>query len=342
MKEIPIRSLALAGLFLCALAPASAVTYTENFASDPARDGWQIFGTTNLFQWNITNQNLQVTWDSTQSNTYFFHPLEFAVTANDDFSVAFDINLSDIVSDTEPGKTGPMQLGFEFLDLAAATDPSFVRNNYGTVPNIAGLDYYAYGYFTFGDTVYPSDPATTPTFVSGTDPYDYAPQTISVYDNTLPDNQVVHMSFSYTASNQTAVVSVTTNGVPLVQLPPLALNGGNGFTDPTYDFSVDTFCLCNFTSIGDPYNSILAHGTIANLVVTVPPPAQNLSTAFSNGVCQVQFTDHLDWMYTLQRTTNIVAWTDVSASVSGNGTNLILSDSDAPPLGAFYRVSATR
>ena len=332
----------LTGLCVSLLASANAATYSENFATDPAADGWQTFGDTNLFQWNATNQNLQVTWDSTQTNSYFFHPLEFAVTANDDFSLEFDLNLSDIASGNEAGKTGPMELGFEFLDLAAATDPSFGRNNYGDTPNIAGFDYYTDGYFDDGGVIYPSPAAAVPTFVSGTDSYDYAPQIVAVYDEEMPTNQVVHVSFSYTASNQTAVIVLTTNGVPVGSLPPLALNGSNGFMDATYNFSVDTFCICNFSSYDDPYDSVLAHGTIANLVVSEPPPAQNLSGSISNGVWQVQFNNHLDWLYTLQRTTDLNAWTDVSAAVSGNGTNMVLSDNHTPTTGACYRVSAAR
>jgi len=334
--------LALASVFVLHSHPLSAATYAARFGSDPTADGWQIAGNTNLFQWDSTNHDLAVTWDSTQTNTYFYHPLEFAVTANDDFSVEFDVMLSDIVSGNEPGKTGPMPIGFEFVNLAAVTDPTFIRNNFGFVPNIAGFDYYTDGYFTFGDQTFPADAATVPSFISGTDSFDYAPQTVSVFDNRLPVNQMVHVLFAYTATNQTAVVLVTTNGVPLVSLPPLVLNGPNGFADPTYNFSMDTFCVASFGSYGDDFNSVLAHGTITNLVVNIPPPAQNLAGMFTNGVWQVTFTDHLDWDYKLQRTTNFVSWQDASVFVDGNGTNLVLTDGVAPPIGAYYRVSAQR
>jgi hypothetical protein len=81
-----VHTLAIAGLF-ASLLSARAFTFNENFAHNPSADGWQTFGDTNLFQWNSTNQNLGVTWDSTHTNSYFFHPLDFAVTANDDFRI---------------------------------------------------------------------------------------------------------------------------------------------------------------------------------------------------------------------------------------------------------------
>ncbi|HEV2692820.1 MAG TPA: hypothetical protein VG347_07970 [Verrucomicrobiae bacterium] len=332
-------------LLLLALLTASvghAVTFTENFTGDPSLDGWQVFGNTNLFQWNATNKNLVATWDSTQTNTYFYHPLGTTITKNDDFSVTFDLNLNDIASGVEPGKTGPLQLGFEFLNFAGATNASFQRGNFGTVPNVAGFDYYTDGYYTFGSSVFPSAAATVPSFISGVNSFDYAPQDISIFDNELPTGQVVHVSMSYTASNQTAIVSTSVNGVAIASLPPLALNSPNGFGDPTDDFLADTFCVCSYSSVGDDFDSVLAHGTVANLVVSVPPPAQNLGVTFTNGAWQVQFTDHLNWLYTLERTTNFSSWTGASIQAAGNGTSLTLSDTNAPSSAACYRIRADR
>jgi hypothetical protein len=337
-----IRPLAFAGLFILSIASVHATIITENFASNPSLDGWQVFGDTNLFQWDSTHQNLAVTWDSTQTNSYFYHPLGTTVTRNDDFSVQFDLNLSDIASGVEPGKTGPLQIGFEFLNFSGATNASFQRGNFGQVPNVAGFDYYTDGYYTFGGTVYPSAAATVPSFISGVNSYDYAPQNISVYDNALPTNQVVHVSLAYTAGNQTAVVTTTVNGVPTASLPGLALNGPNGFGATNDNFLVDTFCICSFSSVGDDFDSVLAHGTVAGLVINVPPPAQNLAGTFTNGIWQVQFSNHLGWLYTLVRTTNFVSWTDVSTPVSGNGGSLTLSDTNAPSAGAYYRIRADR
>src|SRR5882757_1025375 len=108
MKKMLI-TLAVASLSV--LPVVRATTITENFTSDPSLDGWQVFGDTNLFQWDATNHNLAVTWDSTHPNSYFFHPLGGYLTRNDDFSIAFDLRLTDIASGNEPGKTGPLQLG---------------------------------------------------------------------------------------------------------------------------------------------------------------------------------------------------------------------------------------
>ncbi len=331
----------LAGVFSVSLNIAHAATISENFATDPLQNGWQVFGDTNSFQWDSINHQLAITWDSTRSNSYFHYPLAGGVTRYDDFSFSFDLRLSDIASGVEPGKTGPIQLGFGFLNSAIATSSNFVRNSYGNAPNIAGFDYYAWGYFDFGGTIYDSPAATTPAFISGVNSYAYSPAIISIYNNELPTNQTVHVTMTYTASNQTVVVAVLTNGVPTSPLPNLVLTTTNGFAD-TDDFFVDMFSISSFSSIGDDYNSILAHGTVDNLVVTLPPPVQNLTGGFSNGVWQVEFANRRNWLYTLQRTTNFTSWADVSAPSSGNGTNLFLQDTNAVLDKALYRVHAAR
>src|SRR2546422_9837110 len=77
--------LALASLSV--LSAARPATVTENFSANPLQNGWRIFGATNLFQWDSTNQNLAVTWDSSQTNSYFYRSLGTILTRDDEFSV---------------------------------------------------------------------------------------------------------------------------------------------------------------------------------------------------------------------------------------------------------------
>jgi hypothetical protein len=342
MKKIRL-ALALAGIVLVPQITRAkyTTTITENFSTDPLKNGWHVVGDTNLFRWDSTNRLLDVTWDSTQTNSYFYYPLAQYLTRHDDFSIEFDLNLTDIASGVETNKTGPLELGFGFHQQAGATSTNFMRGSFGSAPNIAEFDYYAAGYYNFGGVIYPSVPTTTPAFISGTDSFDYAPTDLSVYDNELPTNQTVHVRMAYTASNQTAVVFLASNGVPLGQLPGLVLNTNNGFSDAD-DFQVDAFSISSYSSFGDAYDSILAHGSVANIVVTLPPPVQNISGAFTNGNWQVRFASRINWLYTLERTTDFLSWSDVSAPAAGNGANLVLQDAAAPADRACYRVRANR
>ncbi len=85
---------------------------------------------------------------------------------------------------------------------------------------------------------------------------------------------------------------------------------------------------------------LLSHGAVDNFVVTLPPVVRNLAGAFSNGVWQAQCGTYTNWLYTLERSTDLISWSDASASTNGNGNVVILSDTNAPVGKAFYRVRA--
>jgi hypothetical protein len=338
-----IHSLAIASLFVLAIASSSATTITENFSTDPLQNGWKIFGDTNSFIWNSASNNLAVTWDSRRTNSYFYHPLGTILTRDDDFSIEFDLNLSDIASGIEPFKTGPLQIALGFVKFSVVSDSSFGRGIYGYAPNFAEFDYYPDGYYTFGDFVYPSDAAAVPSFISGVNSYDYCPGYIAPFDVILPTNQSVRVTMTYTASNQTATLTLTNSGIALASLPPLVLNQANGFATND-NFFADTFSISSYSSFGDDYDSVLAHGTVGNLVVTVPPPpVQNLAVNFSGGQWQVQFTGQDKWHYVLQHSTNLTAWAEINSFNSTNANVVMtLTDTNSPGSNAFYRVRADR
>ena len=72
------------------------------------------------------------------------------LTRYDDFSLEFDLRLSDIASGVEPGKTGPLQIGLGLLNLAVATSTNFMRGAWGSAPDVAEFAYYTSGYYDYG------------------------------------------------------------------------------------------------------------------------------------------------------------------------------------------------
>ncbi len=333
--------LALAGL--CAVSASRAATLVEDFSTNPQAGGWQEFGDTNLFTWNSTNGTLEVTWDSTQPNSYFYHPLGVQLTRYDDFSIEFDLRLSDIASGVEPGKTGPLQIGFGLLNLAEATSTNFMRGAYGGAPDVAEFDYYTDGFYDYGGFIYPSPASAVPSFIPGTDPYHYAPIFVSDYEAELPTNQTVHVRLAYTGVDQTALLAVTTNGVLLSQLPPLVLtDASNSQVIPTDNFHLDTFSISSYSSDGDDFDSVLAHGTVDNLVIQASlVPVGRITGAFTTeGGWQAQFFTHTNWTYTLERTSDLKSWAPVSVTLRGTEDLMALQDTNSLPAQAFYRVRA--
>ena len=128
MKTRSLFALAAAGLFL--LSAVRAATITENFSADPLQNGWQIFGDTNLFRWDPVNRVLDVTWDSSQPNSYFYHPLGTILGTNDDFSLSFDLLLHDCAIGVNPALPDSFELAIGLLNYSEAAATNFLRGSY--------------------------------------------------------------------------------------------------------------------------------------------------------------------------------------------------------------------
>ena len=87
----------------------------------------------------------------------------------------------------------------------------------------------------------------------------------------------------------------------------------------------------------------MAYGVVDNLVITTPSLAVgHLTATFTNAAWQVRFLSQTNFFYTLERTTNFQSWPPVTPMMKGNGTNLVLLDTNTPVNRAFYRVKAER
>ena len=322
MKKICL-TLALTSAFV--LSVARATTITENFTADPLQNGWQIFGDTNLFQWDSTNQNLVVTWDSSRTNSYFCHPLGTTATKSDNFSIAFDVRLDDIGPTSDPEKPYSFNLSIGLLNFGEATQPYYLRGTGYSSPDLAEFAYFwDSGY---GATAWPVLVDSNSSFnFNGASDY-------AIF--TLTNGDWYHVAMNYTTSNHTLVTTITN----------LAHNTGITITAPLdgyfTDLSVDTISISSYNDTDGYGGSIFAHGVVDNLVVTmIPSPIKHLTGAFSNNIWQVQFISQTNWTYTLERSVDFGSWSDASTSTVGNGTNLILQDLNAPADKGFYRVRA--
>lgn len=308
---------------------ASAATFQESFASNPLQHGWKIFGQTNLFQWDSTNHNLRVTWDSSQSNSFFYLPIGTILSRSDDFSIGFDLRLTDIGA-ASAAKSNSFPICIGLLNLEQATRTNFFRGTGANSPNLAELAYFWDS--GFGAT-------TWPTFVDTNSSFNYnGASDYAVYSLVSGDNYQV--SIAYTAATQTAITSVTNlnlgSGILLTQL----LN--TTFTD----FRLGAVSVSSYGDAGqDPTyaGSVLSHGVVANLTVTVPPPpVLDFSGGWTNRVWKTAFTARTNWLYSLERTGDFKNWTAASPVTAGYEGRLVLSDLGATNSVGGYRVRAFR
>ncbi len=307
---------------------ARAATFNENFATHPLTRGWQMFGNTNLFAWDSTNQTLRVTWDSSQTNSYLHRPLGTLLTRADDFSLSFDLTFTDYASGVTANKPYAFPAALGLLNLDNATNVNFSRGvginaTYGP-KNLVEFDFFpAFDIF---------QPTIAQTLVATNNS-----SWLYNHDNLLDltPGETFHVTMNYTAANRTLATTVTNNGVQYGTTQVIVVS-------TNFDFRCATFSISSYSDIRDNA-SLLAHGTVDNLVVvTPPPPVQNFSGGFAGAAWLAQFTSRTNWLYTLDRTTNLLTWTAAAAAVPGNGGTLTLQDVNPPASGAAYRVRAQR
>lgn len=312
-----VRAVALAAAFVSTLAASHAGVISEDFSSNPAARGWVGHGNTSLFTWNPAAQNLSVTWDSSKPNSLFALPLGLTLTTNDTFSAAFDLQLADAEV------VNYFQLAAGFLNLTNVLAPGFSRGSGADSPNLVEFCYFPDSGFGGSLTGGLIDWTGTNWFTGG-----YAP-------GDLNTNDVFRVTLTYT--NRMVRITVQRNGQPFITVPDtLPASGFLGF-------HVDRFSITSYSEAGqDPQwaGGILAHGSIDNVVVTVPPVVAQVSGAFENGAWKCRFQGRTGYNYRLERRTDVVDWTTVDGPVMGVAAEMSLTDA-APPAGqGLYRVQA--
>ena len=338
LTHAPPRISSAAGKFaliLLLLLPALAWanTVVENFSVSPANNGWQVFGTNNLFVWDSTNQNLRVTWDSSKPNNYFHRPLGTILTPEDDFSLSFDLTFADYASGVNPAKPGTFEAAIGMFNLDQAMQTNFFRGagttSFGPI-NIVEFDFFP-AFDTFNATIAQTFVGTNHSNANWL--YNHENQ------QEMTPGETFHVAMNYSSATRTLVTTVTNDGEPYGGPQVMTLLAH-------HDFRVTAFSISSYSDAGQHplyAGSILAHGTVDNITITTPPsPVAELSGGFNGALWQVQFTSRTNWLYTLERSVSSSMWTNASPATPGNGAMLTLSDITSPAGAAFYRVRANR
>jgi len=309
-----------------AVAPCTAATFTENFSTDPLLDGWQIFGDTNLFLWDSANQNLAVTWDSSQTNSYFFHPLGTILAREDSFQLSFDLVLQDAVIGTNLNQPYTFEIAIGFLNLDNATRTNFFRGS-GINPTYGPDNLVEFDFFPAFDIF---QPTISQVVVSTNNAWKYSNNLLD-----LPTGELFHVAMNYDGATRTLTTVTTNSGAQYGPKQTIVVPAN-------FDFRLTAVAVSSYSDQHSD-GSILAHGTVGNLVVTVAsPPVQNLTGTMSQGLWQAQFLGRSNWSYALERTGNFETWTNVTCFNSVSSGTQILQDPNPPPGTAFYRVNAER
>jgi len=303
----------------------------EDFVNNPAADGWGIFGDTNLFTWRPAQQNLGVTWDTSQPNSYFYHSLQTILGKADSFSMAFDLYLTDISGGLSTNEPYNFELSSGFQDFGQAIQPSFYRGGDALVPDLVEFDYFPSD--SSGDSA-----AIWPGIFDTNRSLNYNEAANGQTFITLPTGIAMRVTMAFDSASKTVMTTITTNGVSIgsINVEPLTV----GFAD----FRLDTFAVESYSGAGqDPGygGSILAHGTVGNIVLTVPgPPVQFLGGNLAGDMWQGQFFSRTNWTYTVQKSSDLKTWSPIMAPFPGTGTNIVWQDGSPTAAHEFYRINA--
>jgi hypothetical protein len=316
---------------------AVAAGFTQEFSNNPAHDGWAVHGDASLFSWNAANGWLDVTWDSSRTNSYFHRPLGTVLTKDDDFTLAFDIWLNDIEAGVNPAKPYTFQIAVALLDLSQAVRPGLFAGS-GVNASTGLRSTVEFNYFPDTELV-----AETISLIAvSTNNSSFAQFKFSHDFPRALDVGVWHrITLAYTASNRSLTMTKLRAGAPHGTVQTVSLGGT--FTD----IRCDTVAIASYNDGGQtvPANSgsVLAHGRVDNIAVTTPvPPVTQPAQSLDASGHHVTFLSRSNWLYTLLRSETLTNWTALDATTTGNGSTLMLTDTNPPAARAFYRVRAER
>jgi hypothetical protein len=304
----------------------------EGFESDPLARGWRISGEPALFAWNAVQQSVDVTWDSSKSNSFFHLPIGTILTKADDFRLTFVLRMKDIRIGSTPGKPSEFPIAVGLINRQTTTNQSGYRGAgvssvYG-IKNIAEWNFFPDA--GFGDTW-----ATT--VISTNNVFAYA----HTFPLALDTGGTYRITLEYTAAGQTLRTAGFRNGQSVGVLEDVSLAG-------TPDFRLDAISITSYSDavqVGPPiyHGSVLAHGTIEEIGWSIPsPPVDGLTLRTSPAGASVEFSTKTNWLYVLQRSINLLEWRTASVPVAGGAAKVVLQDTNAPAPNAFYRVRAER
>ena len=318
-------------LWFAAALPSRAAAISENFATDPALRDWREFGDGSLFRWNTTNQHLEVTWDSSRTNSLFYRPLQTVLTMEDNFSFGFDLRLHDIAIGVNTNKAYTFEIAIGLCRFNNITNANFFRGMgeiaiYGP-KNLVEFDYFPDS--GFGHTVAPTVAAHSEHEIRfSNNPYE------------LTTGDLFGVDMTYSASNKVLRTVMTRNGAPFGPIQALSLVGFP-------DFRVDTFAVISYSDALQPSRefagSILAHGTIDNIRWIVPnPPLTAFRGDLAPNAFRAEFDAKSNWVYRLETTSDFFNWSLVETEAAVTNGLMRLEDTDISPTRAFYRVVADR
>jgi hypothetical protein len=305
-------------------------TFTDSFTTRPT--AWKTHNP-GAIQWNETAQNLAMTWDSRETNSFFYFPLGTTLTRQESFTFEFTIRLDDLQVGIDPLKQSTFPLCLGFLNLDQAKRPEYFRGA-GVSPAHGPRSVIEFAYFPGTEF----EPTIGPIIASTNNQIAYSHS----HPVELVPGETYRIRLAFDSTNQTLSTGIEHNGAPYGEPPNNTIRALDYNRNQFGDFRVDAFSIHSYSDGGQfPEQfagSVLAHGVIDDVVVNWPDSPVIQITGRREAAEWVVSLDPLPtWFYTLERSIDLKAW-----EIVATGAGPELRDTIPPAGGAFYRVYATR
>lgn len=307
--------------------PIQAATWREDFTQDPIPRGWTSSGETNRFAWNASEGRMEVAWDTACAHSFFAHPLPQPVSETQEFSLAFDLQLTRAEGGLRMGRPGAMQVAVGLLNLPRARANRYLRGA-GKAFEILEFNWFPEGFIPGYGTVEPTLSTIT---------YDTHGKVLAdfAFPVTLEAGQTHRVRVRHEANPRQVVTEVEVEG-RILATTRIAIPAGFG------GFQLDALALIVWDERTSFSDSLSAAGWVDNIEVVVPDAPVGTLTLLPSGR-EVELLGLTGWSYRLEASLDLQAWETVDGPRTGDGGTLRLIDSRKAQFPQqFYRVRAGR
>lgn len=292
---------------LSAVLPSQPIgpQFLETFAQDPATNGWRTTGEKTLFQWDTAQQRLNVVWDSTKPNSYFYLPLGQRLTIDQAFSLAFDITLNSIAIGSTPDKPFTFPIVIGLIDINQATREDYFRGS--------GI-HAVHGPRGTVEWNYLPDSGFGATVSSGLISQDNQWAFQNTFPLELNPGVAYQVQLNYDPSTQTLHSTMTSDGVPFGPLNEAHLDEifGNSLAGGFTQLGVDTLAIASYSDEGQSppefAGSIQARGSVDNLRFSYESNLSIDQIRLTNGQMNLSFQATEGWDYWLEQSHDFKTW----------------------------------
>lgn len=311
------------------LRPAPAAVHVEDFATDPEARGWRVHGDPSPFAWDALNAQLEVTWDSTRPNAFFFRPLDTVLTRSDDFRMAATLRVSELAT-SSPQET--FQIAFGLLRRTDAFRTNFFRGA-GIHPLHGARNLVEFAYFPASETIAPTFSAVA----VGTNYTRWA--TVDLFPLELILDEPFRVEVRFRKEGQVLSLRVQRDGEPYGTREQVLATGLG-------DFRLDAFAIAAYSGEHQPAGyggQIRARGSVDDVEIETPdPPRLAIELVRTPTANQVSLPVLEGWRPRLQRSRDLQGWDNLPIEAIEASARWIFEDREVLTHATWYRVELQR